>query len=131
MASTDQVVRESDCDLDSLNSGQSASTSTRATARKKRVCHLFSCWTFQLTFSADPAALNGGLASGSVALQERQKSLLEHIRSRIINGDIMPRIVTFVEAYYYASIISGALSDCIITSNGCDDEARQIDSSTT
>jgi hypothetical protein len=111
MASTDQDVHDSDSDLDSLISTQSASTST--TARKKQVRHRFSSWTFQLTLSADAAALKGGCSSGSVTLQERQKYLLEHIRSRIINTDRMPRIVTFVEAYYDTSIISGARPDGI------------------
>jgi hypothetical protein len=109
MASTEQDVHDSDSDLDTSTSTQSAST--RTTARKKQVRHRFSSWTFQLTFSTDSAALNGGPAS--VPLQERQKYLLEHIRSRIINTDKMPRIVTFVEAYYNASIISGALADGI------------------
>ncbi len=109
MASTDQDVHESDSGLDILTSTQSASTSI--TTRPKRARHKFSSWTFQLKFSADAAALNGGPAS--VPLQERQKYLLEHIRSRIINTDIMPRIFTFVEAYYDAFIISGALSDGI------------------
>jgi hypothetical protein len=67
MASIAQDLHESDSDLDCLTSTQSASTST--TARKKRSRHQFSCRTFQLTFSADASALNGGRASGSVTLQ--------------------------------------------------------------
>ncbi len=109
MASTEQDVHDSDSDLDTSTSTQSAST--RTTARKKQVRHRFSSWTFQRTLSTDSTALNGGPAS--VPLQERQKYLLEHIRSRIINTDKMPRIVTFVEVYYNASIISGALADGI------------------
>jgi hypothetical protein len=114
MASTDQVVHKSDPKVDSLNSSQSASTST--TAQKKRVRRLFSCWTFQLTFSADASALNGGSESGSVTLQERKKYLLEHIRSRMANTDRMPHIVTFVEAYYDTSILSCALLEGILIS---------------
>jgi hypothetical protein len=107
MASTDQDVHESDSGLNNLISTQSASTSI--TTRPKRVRHKFISWTFQLKFNADAAALNGGLAS--VTLQERQKYVLQHIRSRIKNTDIMPRIVTFVEAYFSTSIISGALPE--------------------
>jgi hypothetical protein len=109
MASTEQDVLDTDSDLNTSTSTQSAST--RTTARKKQVRHRFSSWTFQRTLSTDSTALNGGPAS--VPLQERQKYLLEHIRSRIINTDKMPRIVTFVEVYYNASIISGALADGI------------------
>ncbi len=97
--------------LDSFTSTQSASTSIPA--RKKRIRHQFSCWTFQLTFSTDAAALNGGSASGSATLQERQKYLLEHIRSRMANTDRMSHIVAFVEAYYDTSIISSALPEDI------------------
>ena len=114
MASTDQDVHDSDSELVNLNSSQSARTST--TAREKRVRHLFSCWTFQLIFSADAAALNGGSASGSVTLQQRQKYLLEHIRSRVANTDRMQHIVAFVEAYYDTSILSDALPEGISVS---------------
>ena len=96
---------EYDSDLNSLSSTQSACTShTVTTSRKKQIRHGFSSWTFQLNFSADAAALNGGSASGSVTLQERQKYLLEHIRYRVENPDRMPHIVAFVEAYYDTSI---------------------------
>jgi hypothetical protein len=111
MASTDPVVHESDSELNNLNSSGSASNST--TARKKRVHHLFSCWTFQLTISTDAAALNGGRASGSVTLQERQEYLLEHFQSCMANPDRMPNFVTFVEAHYDSSIISYALPEGI------------------
>ncbi len=57
--------------------------------------------------------MKGGCSSGSVTLRERQKYLLEHIRSSIINTERMQRIVTFVKAYYDRSIISGALPDGI------------------
>ncbi len=112
--STDQDTHESDSDLNSLSSTQSACTSTTVTtSRRKQICLRFSSWTFQLTFSAYAAALNGGSASGSVTLQERQKYLLEHIRSRMANTDRMPHIVTFVEAYYDTSITSSALPKAI------------------
>ncbi len=61
-------------------------------------------------------ALNGGHTSGtggSGTVQERQKYLLEHIRSRMTNTDRMPHNVTFVEAYYDMSIISGSLPEGI------------------
>ncbi len=48
-----------------------------------------------LDFSVNAAALNGGLAS--VTLQERRKPeyLLDHIRSHIMNTDIMPSVVVY------------------------------------
>jgi hypothetical protein len=58
-------------------------------------------------------AFNGERASGSVSIQERQKVLLEHLRARIANPNIMPHIVTFVEAYSDSSVISCALSEGI------------------
>lgn len=113
MASTNQDVHESvsDSDLSSLNSTQSSCTST--TSRKKQIRHRFSSWTFQLTINTNAAALNGERASGSVSIQERQKHLLQHLRSRIANPNIMPHIVTFVEAYFDSSAISCALSEGI------------------
>jgi hypothetical protein len=110
MASTAQDVHESDSD-DNLTSTQSASTSI--ITRKTRIRHKFSSWIFQLVFSANAAALKGGSASSSVTLQERQKYLLEHMRSRMSNPDRMPHIVTFVEAYCDTSIISSALPEGI------------------
>ncbi len=62
----------SDSELDSLNSSLAAST--KATANSKRVRHKFSVRTFQLTISSDATALNGGRASDTVTLQERQRS---------------------------------------------------------
>ncbi len=100
MASAAREMLESDSEesgLDSLTSAQSAST--RSTARIKRFRHRISCWTFQLIFSADVTALNDGLASSSVTLQEQQKFLLEHIRSGVVNTITKPDIVTLVEAY--------------------------------
>ncbi len=73
MASAAREMLESDSEeseLDSLTSAQSAST--KSTARIKRIRYRFSCWTFQLIFNADITALNGGLASSNVTLQERQ-----------------------------------------------------------
>jgi hypothetical protein len=91
MAATAHDVHESDADLDSLTSTQSVSTST--SARTKQIRHQFSSWTFQLIFSADSTALNGGSASGSVTRQERQKYLLELIRSRMANTDRMQHML--------------------------------------
>jgi hypothetical protein len=102
MTSRDQVISDSDSQLDSLNSSHAASTET--TAQRKRVRHKFSVWSFQLTISADATALNGGRASDSVTLQDQQKFLLEHVQSRIIHT--MPGIVTFVEAFYDSSLLS-------------------------
>jgi hypothetical protein len=104
MATADQTGTE--LELDSLNSAQSASTGP--SAQKKRVSHRFSSWAFQLTLSADATALTGGRESGSVTLQERKKILLEHVRSRMENTISKPDIVTFIEAFYDTSIISGA-----------------------
>jgi hypothetical protein len=81
MASAARDMLDSESEHDSLGSTQSAGTGT--TAQKERIHHSFSCWTFQLVFSADVTALNGGRASSSVTLQEWQKILLEHIRSRV------------------------------------------------
>ena len=104
MTSRDQVISDSDSQLDSLNSSHAASTET--TAQRKRVRHRFSVWSFQLTISADATALNGGRASDSVTLQEQQKFLLEHVQSRILHTTGVPGIVTFVEAFYDSSILS-------------------------
>lgn len=106
MTSRDQDISDSDSELDSLNSSHAASTETTTTAQRKRVRHRFSVWTFQLTISADATALNGGRASDSVTLQEQQKFLLEHVKSRILHTTGMPGIVTFVEAFYDSSILS-------------------------
>jgi hypothetical protein len=91
------------------------SAGTGATAQKKRIRYRFSCWTFQLIFSADVTALtrNGGRASSSVTLQERQKTLLGNIRSRVDDTITKPDIVTLVEAYFDSSRISGVLPEDI------------------
>ena len=105
MTSSNQDSSDCDSELGSLNSSHAASTET--TAQRKRVRHRFSVWSFQLTISADATALNGGRASDSVTLQEQQKFLLEHVKSRILHTTGMPGIVTFVEAFYDSSILSG------------------------
>ena len=106
MTSSNQDISDCDSELgsDSLNSSHAASTKT--TAQRKRVRHRFSVWSFQSTISADATALNGGRASDSVTLQEQQKFLLEHVKSRILHTTGMPGIVTFVEAFYDSSILS-------------------------
>jgi hypothetical protein len=103
MTLRDQDISDSDSELDSLNSSHAAGTET--TAQGKRVRHRFSVWTFQLTISADATALNGGRASDSVTLQEKQKFLLEHVQSRILHT--MPGIVTFFYDSSILSILSG------------------------
>jgi hypothetical protein len=93
----------------SVNSSQSANTGP--TAQKKRFCHCFSSWAFQLTLSAqaDATASTGGRESDSVTLEEKRKFLLEHVRSRMRNTNSKPDIVTSIEVFYDTSIISGAL----------------------
>jgi hypothetical protein len=71
MSSGDQEASDSYAELDSFNSSHAASSTT--TVETKRARHRFSAWTFQLTLSADATALNGGRASISVTLRERQK----------------------------------------------------------
>ena len=94
----------------SSNSSESASPPAR-TAQNKRVRARFSSWSFHFTFNADSTALNGGAAAGCVTLRERQAFLHAHIKSRIEHT--MPNYISFVTAFYDASIISGALPEGI------------------
>ena len=111
MASSDQALLLSGSvdrsELDSLNSSGSTSSPARtAPSKRVRVRERFSAWSFHATFSAASTALN---ATGGVPLPDRQTLLRAHIRSRIENT--MPAFVTFVTAFYDASIISGVLPE--------------------
>ena len=71
---------------------------------KKRARARFGCWSFDFTFCADSTAFNGGGATGCVTLRERQMFLRAHLTSRVAHT--MPPVVTFVTAFYDASIFS-------------------------
>ena len=113
MASSDQDLPVSGSEVrfevDSLNSSEFASPPLRTASEKRaRVRPRFSSWSFHFSFSADSTSLNlnGGGAAGCVTLRERLRA---HISSRV--GIAMPHIVTFVTAFYDASIFSGALPE--------------------
>ena len=119
MASRDQVISETASEQsEGSNSNSFHTASTQPTAPEERVHRRFSAWNFQLQYSADATALHGGHAHDSVSrcvtLQERHMFLLEHIKSRILSA--MPDIVTFVQAFYDSSIISGTLPEGMSTS---------------
>ena len=108
MASSDQDLPVSGSEVrfevDSLNSSEFASPPLRTASEKSaRVRPRFSSWSFHFSFSADSTSLNlnGGGAAGCVTLRERLRA---HISSRV--GIAMPHIVTFVTAFYDASIFS-------------------------
>ena len=95
-------------ELDSSNFSESASPPAR-TARNKKFRARFSSWSLHFTFSADSTALNGGGEAGCVTLRERQTFLRAHIKSRVEHT--MPNAISFVTAFYDASIISGVLPE--------------------
>ena len=99
-------------ELDRLNS--SASATSDSSAPQKRARARFGCWSFDFTFCADSTAFNGGGATGCVTLRERQMFLRAHLTSRVAHT--MPPVVTFVTAFYDATIITGTLSEDVSVS---------------
>ena len=99
-------------ELDRLNS--SASATSDSSAPQKRARARFGCWSFDFTFCADSTAFNGGGATGCVTLRVRQMFLRAHLTSRVAHT--MPPVVTFVTAFYDATIITGTLSEDVSVS---------------